>query len=160
MQLVVAEVESRNESRCPLLRAKVKLAGIVTTLRSDLGLNCCASASLNLDPVTPSGVLLPRSTPESCRPQAPLAACCSVTFRPVLKTPSSAGEHLLLGARVGIYSGRCVDSGSACASPAHMSFPPSTTATQCSGFCSCPLVCACMRVHVCHGARVEPEDNL
>lgn len=32
MQLVVAEVESRNESRCPLLRAKVKLAGIVPTL--------------------------------------------------------------------------------------------------------------------------------
>lgn len=34
MQLVVAE--SRNESRCPLLRAKVKLAGIVTTLKSEL----------------------------------------------------------------------------------------------------------------------------
>lgn len=155
MQLVVAEVESRNESRCPLLRAKVKLAGIVTTLKSDPGLNCCASASLDLDPVTPSGVLLPRSTPESCRPQAPLAACCSVTFRPVLKTPSSAGEHLLLGARVGIYSGRCVDSGSACA-PAHV-LPPlnnrySVFWILLLSFGVCMHACACVSWCTC-GAR-------
>lgn len=129
------------------MRAKVKLAGIVTALKSDPDPSCCASASVDPDPAAPS-VLLPRSKPESCRPQAPLAACCPVTFRPVLKTP------LLLGTRVGVYSGCCMDAGSACA-PAHV-FPASTTATQGSGFCSCPLVCACVctRVSWCTcGAR-------
>lgn len=78
--------------------------------------------------------------------RAPLAACCSVTFRPVLKTPSSAGDESwgLLRMLRGFWVSLCV--------LLHMPFPPSTTATQGSGCCSCPLVCACVSRCTC-GAR-------